>query len=205
MKIVVLCEGRTEQVLRTGLQGFLERHAREAPSGARPAQTGLSIKGLNGPVLRKKLPRLVDLYGAKEDVVGVIALTDVYPGFSSAHEAKAQLREPTKQTMYKGKFRAHAAQFELEAWLLPFWDDIVKYLGLKGQPPGANPEEVNNQKPPSKHLKELFRRANREYDKVRYAAKWLTADRLEIAAGSCPELKAFLNSILELAGAAPLP
>ena len=200
MKIVVICEGATEAALRSVLGEFLTSR-----SGGKQ-RTGVKLLNLKGKLLREKLGTLVDLQVAAPDVAGVIALTDVYPAFKNAKVAKAELTKRAGGN-HDGKFRAHAAQFELEAWLLPHWDDIAKKLGVNAKAPGANPEQVNGQKPPSHHLDDLFRRAkgNKDrYEKGTDAARWLTQERLERSAKDCPELRAFLNSLLEFAGAAAL-
>jgi len=168
----------------------------------------LEIKSLKGSLFSEKLVRLVAQYASRNDVVGIVTVTDVYPKFRGAADAKTALRRHVGNSAGEKAFRAHAAQYELEAWLLPFWDEIARSLGRtaeRAKRPAGKPEEVNSQRPPSKHLEELFNRAGRKYDKVRYASQWLTAGRLEAAATHCPELKDFLNSILELAGAELLP
>jgi len=154
--------------------------------------------------MRKKLGRLVQLTLANADVVGVVALTDVYPAFKDANEAKEALQRAAAPTGRDPKFRAHAAQFELKAWILPFWKEIAKTLGVDAAAPGARPEEVNSERPPSRRLMDLYARAKQRYEKVVDGPKWLTAARLETAAGHCPQLKSFLSSLLELAGATPL-
>lgn len=198
MKIVVLSEGSTEAALRTALRGFVENHI-----GNRP-RVGVELPTLKGSLLREKLATLVENYASKADVAGVIALTDVYPTFGDAKDAKQKLREKAGDGGGK-KLRVHVAKHDLEAWLMPFWDDIAKSLGVPAKVPGAKPEQINHQKPPSVHLKELFARAKNKYVKDVDGPKWLTADRLEQAAKSCPELKLFLDSLLEFAGVESTP
>lgn len=201
MKIVVLCEGKTEAALKAQLREFVQRRT------ARQDRVGIEVKPLGGPVLNKKLASRVQLNAESDDVLGVIVLTDVYPFFRNAAEAKQQVSEGAGTDAAR-KLRVHAAQFEVEAWLLPFWDEIAKWLRVSAKRPGTKPEDVNHQKPPSLHLEELYRRAkpkSRGYDKVTEAPRWLTWERLPQAAGECPELKLFLNSLLELAGAESLP
>lgn len=193
MKIIIFCEGRSERALRSCLSEYVQNH----DSSLR--RTGIDTRPLNGPVIRKKLGRLVQLALDKQDVVGVIALTDVYPNYGDANDAKDTLRRQVTNRSRAERFRAHAAQYDLEAWLLPFWDEIAKKLGVKMKRPGTKPEHVNGNKPPSHHFQELYRRAGDKYDKVIDGAKWLTADRLEKSSAECPELKAFLDSLVELA------
>ena len=165
---------------------------------------GLATRSFDGPVGRRKLARLVRNYDDDKDVVAVVALTDVYPEFGDAKEAMAKLTADAGNQPQRIKFRAHAAQHDVEAWMLPFWKEIAKKLGVKAKPPGAKPEDVNHRKPPSLHLKDLFKKAKKSYEKNLEAPKWLTQKGLERAAKDCPQLKAFLNSLLEFAGAEKL-
>jgi hypothetical protein len=103
------------------------------------------------------------------------------------------------------RFHPHAAQHDFEAWL-PFWTDIKRLAGhSKGAPPGR-PETVNHSRPPSYHVREIFRieSSPREYSKPRDANRILQGKDLTVAANQCPELKAFLNTILTLSGSEPL-
>ena len=104
------------------------------------------------------------------------------------------------------KFHPHAAQYEFEAWLLPFWSDIQVLAGHLKTPPPGPPEAVNHNRPPSHHIREIFRIGTRRdsYSKPRDAARILRGKDLTVAANKCPELKAFLNTILTLSGADPL-
>ena len=197
MRVVVLCEGRTEAALKRGLRDFINQRT----SGS--TRLGIDLKRLDGSLFRKKLGRLVALHASDDDVCGIIALTDVYPNFKNAADAKKKLQSAVSE-VDTDKFRAHAAQFETEAWIIPFWDEIAKSLGVSSQAPSASPEQVNNENPPSRHLKRLYARAKQTYEKPIDGPKWLSADRLERAASKCPELKLFLNSILEYAGAEEL-
>jgi hypothetical protein len=99
-------------------------------------------------------------------------------------------------------FYPHAAQHDFEAWLLPYWSEIQKLAGHKKGAPSGKPEEVNHQHPPSHHIKEVFRIGThgKDYSKTRDANRILQGKDLAIAAGLCPELKAFLNTILSLSG-----
>ena len=137
----------------------------------------------------------------------VIALTDVYTGtgdFDDAIDAKAKM---SKWVGPEERFFPHAAQHDFEAWLLPYWFEIQKLAGHKrAQPPGM-PEQVNHNKPPSRHIQALFEAGSngRSYIKTRDASRILKDQNLEIAARQCPELKSFINTILHLCGAVPLP
>jgi hypothetical protein len=64
--------------------------------------------------------------------------------------------------------------------------------------PGNYPEPVNFNKPPSYHMMFLSGKYKRRYKKPRDAHRILREKDLLISAKACPELKAFLNRILQL-------
>lgn len=152
---------------------------------------------LKGDVLRH-------LRDKKSPADEVIVLTDVYTGsnppeFSDGENAKRQLRLWVGE---EPRFHPHAAQFEFEAWLLPFWDDLCRLAGHNLAEPGPHPESVNHSNPPSRRIEDLFRRgsAGRAYVKERDAARVLRGRDLSVSAQRCLQLREFLNTILRLCG-----
>jgi hypothetical protein len=126
----------------------------------------------------------------------------VYTGssdFVDAADAKVKMRGWVGND---ARFYPHAAQYDFEAWLLPFWTDIQELTGSKKGAPAGAPEAVNHNHPPSRHLQEMFRSGSRReaYSKVRDATRILRGKDLTISANRCPELKAFLNTLLTLSG-----
>src|SRR5262249_25958622 len=101
----------------------------------------------SGDKLRRVVERL--LADGKYPADAVIALTDVYTGshdFVDAADAK------TKMGAWVGpnnRFYPHAAQYDFEAWLLPFWSEIQKLAGHNRTAPSGAPETVNHNNPPS--------------------------------------------------------
>src|SRR5437879_992942 len=83
----------------------------------------------NGRIPKEdKLRRLVEglLSIGKTPSDAVIALTDVYTGtgdFVDAADAKAKMRQWVGDN---NRFYPHVAQYDFEAWLLPYWDDIQR-------------------------------------------------------------------------------
>ena len=155
-----------------------------------------------------KLRRTVEdlLRNGKVPSDAVIALTDVYTGtndFADAADAKQKMRDWVGRNK---RFYPHAAQHDFEAWLLPFWSEIQKLAGHKQSAPPGPPEAVDHNRPPSHYIREIFRigSCRDSYSKVRDAARILRGKDLSVAASKCPELKAFLNTILTLSGADPL-
>ncbi len=98
------------------------------------------------------------------------------------------------------KFHPHVAPYDFEAWFLPYWGEIQKIAGHRRTAPPGLPETVNYRKPPSYQLKEIFEIGccRDSYTKLRDANRILKGKDLCIAAAQCPELKAFLNTILTL-------
>lgn len=195
--ITILVEGRTEGAFAPKLREFLSPRL----AGRMPR---LSFAKCNGRLPKHaELRRTVGaLLTGRHAADHVIALTDVYTGtreFADAAEAKAKMREwvgPEK------RFHPHAAQHDFEAWLLPFWATIQKLAGHSKGPPPGKPETVNHDKPPSYHIRELFAagKSRTHYNKVRDGARILRDNDLAVSADACPELKAFLNTILALCG-----
>jgi hypothetical protein len=150
-----------------------------------------------------KLRRTVEnLLQRRPKADAVIALTDVYTGgqdFRDAADAKKKMRTWVGNNP---NFYPHAAQHDFEAWLLPFWSDIQELAGHTKNAPAGPPESVNHDKPPSYHLREIFRigTCRDQYSKPRDAGRILRGKDLAVSANQCPELKAFLNTILRLSG-----
>jgi len=199
-QIVVLCEGRTERALQPFIKTFLDGQC--AASGK--PRMGLNMVDAGGAsdlLSAKSLPKLVANHLGAADVVGLVVLVDVKAPpphvFPNAGAAIAYLKTilPADPRVH-----AHAAQHDVEAWLLPFWEVAQKKAGHRKASPGKNPEKVNHDHPPSWHLQELYRLGGKSYDKPRDAAAILRGQDLRAVANACPQFKAFLNTLLGLSG-----
>jgi hypothetical protein len=201
VKIVIIVEGTTEKAFRPHLEGFLaSRLADKMPR--------LNMFTSNGRVSKgEKLRREVEnLLSGQHPADAVIALTDVYTGtddFHDATDAKTKMRNWVGQN---DRFHPHAAQHDFEAWLLPYWSEIQKVAGHNRTAPAGSPEDVNHNRPPSYHIREIFRigTCRRDYSKWRDGNRILQGKDLAVAASRCPELRAFLNTILTLSGGQPI-
>ncbi len=196
MKIVVMMEGNSEECFLPFVKNFLKARI----PGAFPKIVSSPYDGRlpKGERLKKDVERFL------KTADHVIALTDVYTGpaprdFHDAAEAKRKMREWVGKN---DRFHPHAAQHEFEAWLLPYWEEIKRLAGSDRNRPGGSPESVNHNKPPSHHIKEVFRTGGKGkiYSKNLTPAKILEGQDLTMAANACPELKAFLNTLLSLSG-----
>ncbi len=204
MRIAVIVEGRTERVFMPHLRAFLETRL----AGRMPRLDTLPYDGRipKGPKLRRLVENLLGDRNRLADAV--IALTDVYTGdqppeFANAADAKVKMREWVGDNE---RFHPHAAQYDFEAWLLPYWEKIRRLAGSNRAPFGPSPEEVDHMNPPAYRLQEVFRTGarKRSYVKTRDAKRILHGEDLLVAADACAELKAFLNTILSLCGGAAI-
>lgn len=201
MKIAILVEGRTEMAFKSHLTAFLKGKL----AGIMPRLDMFTYHGRisTGAALRRDVDNLLSGQQAAD---AVIALTDVYTGtndFQDAADAKAKMRQWVGQNP---SFHPHVAQHDFEAWLLPYWTEIQKLAGHNRNAPAGLPESVNHNRPPSYHLKEIFRigKCRDDYSKPRDANRILRNKDLSVAAARCPELKAFLNTIITLSGGTPI-
>ncbi|MSP02744.1 MAG: DUF4276 family protein [Acetobacteraceae bacterium] len=194
-RIAIIVEGETEKIFEKALRDYLSGKL----PGQMPRLKFISEDGriLTGDKLKRDVGRLL-----ARDHDAVIALTDVYtgarpPGFVNAEDAKRKMREWVGP---EPRFHPHAAQYEFEAWLFPFWSTIQRLSGTNRNPPPLHPETVNHDRPPATHLKELFLSGKRRaYVKTRDGAAILRDQNLEVSAARCPELRAFLDTILSIA------
>ncbi len=203
VRIAILVEGATEKAFQDTLRTFLKSRL----SGRMP-KLAFRTDGPGGRIPKEgTLKRIVELLLNKNDAV--IALTDVYTGsnskdFTDAADAKRKMTEWVGSG--ETRFHPHAAQHDFEAWLLPYWSRIKSVAGSTRGPPSPHPESVNHGHSPAKVLQDIFMTGSnkRAYSKVRDGTAILRGQDLTVAASACPELKAFLNTILGLSGAPKL-
>lgn len=199
MKIAILVEGETEQAFKRYLLNFLKTClADKMPK--------LTFCCYDGRIPKEeKLKRVVENQLRQHDAV--IALTDVYTGtcdFIDANDAKTKMR---KWVGEQPGFYPHVALHDFEAWLIPYWDDIQKLAGHNKKKPGNNPEKINHQKPPAYHIKDIFEKGScrKSYSKPRDGMRILRDKDILISANACPQLKAFLNTIIGLSKGTLIP
>lgn len=96
----------------------------------------------------------------------------------------------------------HVACHDFEAWLLPYWPTIQKLAKHNMRAPSGPPEQVNHNRPPARWIKDVFERGQcrDSYVKPRDALRILRDNDLSVAIEACPELKAFVNTIIRLSG-----
>lgn len=204
MKIAIIVEGKTERVFLPSLRKFLATKL----IGPLPK---LDVTPCGGRIpTQNKLKRIVDnLLRGRNAADHVVALTDVYTGtkppvFTDAADAREKMLQWVPN---EPRFHPHAAQYEFEAWLLPYWATIQTMAKHNKTAPSGAPETVNHGNPPSRRIQEIFElgRCRESYSKPRDAKAILEKNDLSIAVEQCGELKAFVNTILEVCGGAVIP
>jgi hypothetical protein len=204
VKITLIVEGKTEKAFLPYLRAFLQNHL----VGRMPK---LEVNPYDGRIpTGAKLDRIVqNLLTGRNAADHVIALTDVYTGsqppqFNDARDAKEQM---SRWVHNNPKFHPHAAQYDFEAWLLPYWSTIQQLAHHNRAAPPGNPESVNHDRPPSRRIKEVFEAGQCRYSyvKPRDAGRILRDNNLSVAVGQCAELKALVNTILSVCGGTPIP
>jgi Domain of unknown function (DUF4276) len=199
--IVVMAEGDTERAARPHLKRFLDERA-----GVRP-KVRLQVTTFDRALKEADVRGRAEKFLSDPNVIGVIALLDVYPQFKGDLDSA---KKTVSSWMPKDpRCHVHFAKHDFEAWLLLGWEAILKQSGVKSglKPWGPRPEEINRDKPPAHRLSKLFQQGDppRKYKKPIDGKKLFERLDLTQVAAACPEFKAFLNALLTLAKYDPLP
>jgi hypothetical protein len=203
-RVLVIYEGATERAFHRILQEDLRRRYDRENITDRVGFT--SRAWLDELKDDRKLCRRVHRTLDVDGCAAIVAVVDLFPRFTRQGCSSQQAREHLeRQVSRPNEFFAHVACHDFEAWLLPFWLKILRRIRCQDKKrPGAEPEKVNGTTPPSYHLKQLYRTSGnpaiQQYEKVTETQAILAGESLETIAAECPEFKAFLNTILKLAG-----
>ena len=195
-----MAEGDTERAARQHLKRFLDERA-----GVQP-KVRLQVITFDGALKEADVRGRAEKFLSNPNVIGVIALLDVYPQFKGDLDSA---RKTVSSWMPKdSRCHVHFAKHDFEAWLLLGWEAILRQSGVKSglKPWGSRPEEINHDKPPAHRLLKLFQQGDppRRYKKPIDGKKLFELLDLAQVAAACPEFKAFLNALLTLAEYEPL-
>jgi len=128
--IVLLVEGATEKAAKEKFKEFLD--TRYELSGK--PKVGLETRLLDSRLLKKDVVcDMTQMALSRNEVNGVVELMDVKCAgrpnrFRDARETISFLRSCVPN---EPRYRAHAAQYDFEAWLLPYWKTICKKLKVQ--------------------------------------------------------------------------
>lgn len=204
MKIAIIVEGKTEKAFLPILRDFVKSRMVEKMPKIDPMPYSGRIP--TGDKLKRVVSNLLSGSRAADHV---IALTDIYtgsqpPDFQDALDAKDKMKHWVGT---EPRFHPHVAQYDFEAWLLPYWSTIQRLAGHNRQKPSGNPETVNHNNPPAHRIKEIFEdgKCRDSYVKPRDALRILKDNDITVAINQCSELKAFVNTIISISGGEIIP
>lgn len=200
MKFVLFCEGHTE---KKALPAFLKRWL-DPRLNSRVGIKAVRFEGWRELV--DDMPKKARMYLGNSDVVGVIALLDLYgPKLYPNHVTDADERfvwakRELEEAVDHPKFRQFFAVHEIEAWLFSdpgiFPREIKSALTSRA----GNPEGVDFDRPPYVLLNDLYRRhTKRGYKKVTYGKQLFDKLNPEVAYEKCSRLGELLEEMLSLA------
>lgn len=166
-KIVVLCEGNTEEI---ALRNFI---------GPRFDSDGFRSIGLRSHNLEAKIEDIFDLaprYRKDRGVIAVFTLLDLYGlnRVSFPKDATLQQKVDAAKRWLRSNtlgvdaefFHPHLSVHETEAWLLAEGASLGERAGVKLKP-APNAEEINFDQPPSKRVNDCFsKRRDGGYRKI---------------------------------------
>lgn len=200
MKFKLFVEGYTEQ---KAIPVFLKRWL-DAQFEKRVGIQAVRFEGWQELV--KDTPTKAKMYlegPNKKDIIGVIALLDLYgPTFypddkKNALERYHWAKETLERQVGHPKFRQFFAIHEVEAWLLS--DPNLFKSQIKNALPNNPPEEINFNEPPAKLLERLYKQhTKRRYKKVIYGRELFSQLDPNLAYSKCPILRAMLDEMLEM-------
>ncbi len=202
MRFVLFVEGTTERALREPLKKWLD--ARISPP------VSLQIVAFEGAAdlvneVRARARRFLDAPGG--EVIAAIALLDLYEVPLPIPSEKITVAERVawvtlhmEAKVSHPKFRQFLAVQEIEAWLLGDTHNFPPEVRAALAGMGDAPEAVSGQEPPGRLLERLYRtKTGRRYRKVEEGRNLFGKLNIEAAYQKCPNLKALLDGMLQLA------
>ena len=191
----MLAEGDTERAAATHLKAFLDARSQGVADKVR-----LKVLRQDGGLLERSVRGLSEAALRDSSTIGVVALTDVYPKFTSAQHARQTIQAWMPAD---SRCHVHVALHDFEAWLLVGWEALLKQAGVTARKPwSARPESVNGNNPPAHRIGNLFQTGKppRKYKKPVHGQVLFEKLDLVQVADACPEFKLFLNCVLTLSG-----
>jgi hypothetical protein len=201
MKFKLFVEGYTEQkAIPAFLKRWLDVHLEK-----RVGIQAVRFEGWQELVKDTPLKARMYLEGPdKKDIIGVIALLDLYgPTFypkdkTTALERYHWAKEELERQVAHPKFRQFFAIHEVEAWLLS--EPNLFIPKIKNALPNKPPEEINFHEPPAKLLERLYKQHTKHrYKKVTYGRELFSQLDPNQACSKCPRLKEMLEEMLKMA------
>jgi hypothetical protein len=200
-KIIVLCEGDTEEL---AIRHFVARQWEK---------DGLSLVGLHHRWLPpRKIGPFARNYLDNPDVLAVFTLVDLYGMNLISHRpnddldtkvkrVQAWFRDQVEQHSRARDFHPHLSVHEVEAWILAEGDALSRRLKDPRIRQDPNAESKNFQRPPKKLLNELFwRNRKTRYEEITDGQPLFSKMSFQPVYNSCPYFRKFYDDLLRAAG-----
>ncbi len=192
MKFVLFCEGRIEgQALPAFLKRWLDPRL-DCRVGIKP------VKFSGRRELLDDTPKKARMWLERPDVIGVIALLDLYgptlypSHLTGADERFAWAKQEPERAVSHPRFRQFFAVHETEAWLLSDPNVFPRDIGSALPTNTQDPEAVDFDYPPSRLLNDLYKRHTRgRYKKVTHGKELFNRLDPDIAYQRCSRLREF--------------
>lgn len=203
-RIIVLCEGKTEE---RAVRYFVARQW--AAEGL--ASVGLDRKDLHAHL--EKVGTFASNYLDERDVLAVFTLIDLYKMTRVRHEPADQpdtkvervRRWLTDQVKHPRApdFYPHVSVHEVEAWILAEGTALATRLHDANITADREAESRNFQKPPSARLNELCRtKKKRSYQKIEDGEPLFSKMEFQPVYSSCRYFRAFYDDLKRVANQA---
>lgn len=196
MKFVLFVEGKTEG---KALPEFFKRWL--DPELAQPVR--IQIVKFNGrSQFLNQATKKAELHNQREDVIAVIALLDWYPilkeeSYTSTSQHDQRRNEYRNSLAIENFF---FAVHELEAWLLSDSRIFPPKIRSELEKSGRQPEEIDNEQPPAKLLKKLYReQTGKRYKKITDGTNLFRKLDPSTAYEKCPHFRTLMDTMLRLA------
>jgi hypothetical protein len=166
-KIVVLCEGDTEEL---AIRHFI------APQWVSEGFGSVGLKSINLDGKLERVGKFAGGYLDDQEVLAVFTLVDLQGMTKVAHQHEDSLETKIQRVgdwlraqvnhARASQFFCHVCVHQTEAWILAEGHALAARLGNPNIKPDSNAELKNFQNPPSERLNELFLRIKkRRYNK----------------------------------------
>lgn len=204
-EIVVLCEGKTEEL---AVRHFIARHWQADDFGS----VGLKRINLRGKL--ENVGKFATRHLDQKDVLAVFTLVDLQRMTRVVHPPEDNLETKIERVQAwlraqvnharAGQFFPHVCVHQTEAWVLAEGYALAARLKDSGIAPDPNAELKDFQNPPSNRLNELFLRfKSRRYNKTTDGQPLLGAMQFQPVYSSCRHFRAFYDDLRAVASSNP--
>jgi hypothetical protein len=201
-RIVVLCEGHTEEL---AVRYFIARQWQS------DGLESVALKPINLRGKPQDVGESATRYLGEPDVLAVFTLVDLQGNNQIVHEPQDSLEVKVQRVQdwlraqvthaRADQFFPHICVHETEAWILAEGHALAKRLQDPGILPDPKAEVKNFQNPPSKRVNELFLKLKKtRYNKLADGTPLFKAMQFTAVYRTCGYFRAFYDDLKKTAG-----